>query len=196
MATAPGYGDVSVEIRHSLLSRSAFITFGVDPVETNPSTVATKVGLAIAATDSLLVALDANTTIPTIRVSLGTDGSEDLVHVHSTVLAGSGSGETVPANCAVLVHKITTRGGRRGRGRLFLPWAIPETDVDEAGRLSGIRFTNLGVYMSTFLTKLADNAVPMVVLHGPGKTTMGAPNVVTSMYVDPLISTQRRRLGR
>ena len=59
-----------------------------------------------------------------------------------------------------------------------------------------VRAPQLQTLANSFLAALTSGGVPMVILHNPGKTVPGAPNTVTSLSVDRLIATQRRRLGR
>jgi hypothetical protein len=165
-------------------------------VDTDPNTVATSVHGAIVTAGSLNSVMDSTSTLSRIRVSLGTDGGADLVADTAWSDAGGATGSMLPPNCAVLVHKRTARGGRRGRGRFFLPWAIIETAVDEVGIITPANVTTIQTAMNTFRSTLISNSIPMVLLHDPGKTATGPPDPVTSMTVDRLISTQRRRLGR
>lgn len=196
MPTAPGYADITVHIRHAMLSRSCAVTFGAQPTATDPIAVANQVGLAVIGSTGLEAIMDNDVTLVGVRASLGTDGSEDNVGEITLNTLCDGVFAAPPANCAVLVHKRSARGGRRGRGRMFLPWALSEGDVDEVGKIATARVTAMQTICNNFLTALATNNVPMVILHNPGTTTPGAPNIVTNLIVDPLISTQRRRLGR
>lgn len=196
MPTAPGYADVSVGYSQTGLTRTAFITFGVNPVDTDPILVATSVITSMNAAGSLNSIMDSTATQSRIRISLGTDGGEDLVHDATLTTVGGRGLTAVPPNVAVLVHKRTARGGRRGRGRLFLPWAIAANNVIEAGTLVTSEVTVIQTAMNTFLSALATNTVPMVLLHNAGQSAPGAPDPVTTLSVDRIISTQRRRLGR
>lgn len=196
MPTASGYADVSVGYTQTGLSRMAYITFGINPVDTNPALVNASVLTAITTAGSLNSIMDATATLSRIRVSLGTDGAEDLVSDASFTTVGGRTLAANPPNVAVLVHKRSARGGRRGRGRLFLPWAISGSNVSEAGIVTPAEVTVIQTAMGVFLGALNTQTVPMVLLHNPGLTTMGAPDPVTSLSVDRLISTQRRRLGR
>lgn len=196
MPTAPGYADVSVEMILTGMTRSAYLTFGVQPVDPDPADVVVEVNSAITAAGSLQSRLDAQVTITSIRASVGQDGGADLVYVLGTSIVGQNNVSALPPNCAVLVHKRTLRGGRRGRGRLFIPWCVSETNVDEAGLIATAEVTTIQTAMNVFRTALGSFNVPMVILHNPGLSTMGAPDTVTSLVVDKLLSTQRRRLGR
>lgn len=196
MPTAPGFANVAIQLTHSGMSRPAYLTFGVDPTSTDPQLIATSVSGACAAAGSLMSMLDNETTLTEVRTSLGTDGGEDLVGGISTSVSGGAALTSLPPNCAVLIHKRTSRGGRRGRGRFFLPWAIGEGNVDEAGLVASLQMTSIQTAMTTWLGALSTANVPMVLLHDPGRTSPGPPNLVTALTVDKMISTQRRRLGR
>lgn len=203
MATPPGFALCSYELKHSLMSRSAFLTFGVDPSGTDPNAVATQVRAAFTAPSSLASVIDANVTLQNTRVSLGTDGGEDIVGADQTTFACTKGQSSAPANCAVLVHKRTARGGRRGRGRMYLPWACSVTTLTEAGGIAAADISAIQAAVTVWLASMSSGVGPVVLLHRPSSpdiqgppTTPGSPNVVTSMTVDPLIATQRRRLGR
>lgn len=202
MPTTPGYADVAFEMVLGGMTRPAYTTFGVDTSLTDPLAVAAAVDASANVAGSFYAMFDSSITFTDIRVSLGTDGSEDIIGVLAVNKVPSTSKGTVPPNCAVLVHKVTARGGRRGRGRMFLPWALGETNVDEAGIIDSPTLTDLNGKINMFRTTLNTNDVPMVLLHQPSKpgtthpTVPGPPNLVTSLVVDKLVSTQKRRLGR
>jgi hypothetical protein len=196
MPTAAGFADVSVELVLTGFPRPAYITFGVDPTATDPSLIAASVAAAASVAGSLKSVLDATVTNTVIKVSLGTDGSGDISGEGNGFGSGGISLTALPPNCAVLVHKRTARGGRRGRGRFFLPWCVGETNVEENGSIQSSQVTTLQNAMNTFRAALVTEAVPMYLLHGPGQTPVGAPDQVTSLAVDSVIGTQRRRLGR
>lgn len=196
MPTVPGYADVSVELSHSLSTRPAFITFGIDPTDTDPSLMAADVFNSLTASGSITKRMDSQVTLTAIRISYGTDGSADLVYVARYAEACTGITTALQLPGAVLVHKITARGGRRGRGRMYIPWYVTGTQVGETGIISSAELALVQASINVFRSALATNGVPMVVLHGPGNTSMGAPDVVTLTNVDALIGVQRRRLGR
>lgn len=196
MPTPPGYADCSYEYRQTGLTRPAYITFGVDPTDTDPALIAGSLQAAWAATGSLKSITDSSVTMSAVRVSLGTDGTGDLVTVLATNQAGGMASLTVPPNVAVLIHKSTSRGGRRGRGRMYLPWSVQSTQVDEGGQIVGSQVTIITTALGVWKTQLSTLACPLVLLHGPGKTALPAPDPVLSMSTDRLVATQRRRLGR
>jgi hypothetical protein len=141
--------------------------------------------------------MDSSVVMGAVRVSLGTDGTGDLVYVLTTTVNGGASiTNALPPNCAVLIHKSTARGGRRGRGRMYLPWTVLEANVDEVGVLTSTVITSHNAAVSSWQAALSSGGNPLVLLHAPGKTATPAPDPVTSMSCDRLIATQRRRLGR
>jgi hypothetical protein len=203
MPTPPGFASCSYEIRHSTMSRSAYLTFGVDCTDTDPNLVASKARTTFALATGLGSIIDLNASLVSTRASLGTDGGEDLVGVDSTVVPCTKGLTSYPPNCAALVHKRTARGGRRGRGRMYIPWTVAIGDASEAGVIIAGTVNSITTACTNWLTAMAASGPgPVVLLHRPSgplvspPTTPGAPNVVTSMSCDSLIATQRRRLGR
>jgi len=120
-------------------------------------------------------------------------GSGPLVGSATSAVTGSNAISPCPPNVCFLLKKNTARGGRKGKGRGFLPpiW-IAENNVDAAGVLAGTNLTALNVLWANALTDLASASKPAVLLHSDGST----PDVITSWFVEPVVATQRRRLVR
>jgi hypothetical protein len=141
--------------------------------------------------------MDSTVSLTATRVSLGTDGSADLVYVLSaSVAGGGGSMVSAPPNCAVLVKKSTDLGGRRGRGRMYIPWCVLGVNISEAGVIAGASVTSIQNAVNAWRTALTTRAVPLVLLHRPGKSALAPPSPVTGLAVDNRVATQRRRVGR
>jgi hypothetical protein len=202
VTTAPGYADVAVQLKHALLGRAAYITFGCNPSGTDVPTMAANVNISINAAGSLKTMFDSSVSFGTITVRYGVESAEDQVSVFPSAVVGTLVQASVPPNVALLVYKRTARGGRRGRGRLFLPWAPSVNAVNEDGTIVTSYMTTAQTALETFRAALITNDMPMVVLHKPSQpgtqhpTTQGAPDPVTALNPSGLISTQRRRLGR
>lgn len=197
MPTAAGYADCSYQLSLGGFVRPAYVTFGVDPTDTDPAIVASSLLGAWNDAGSLNTIMDSQVTMTQVRVSMGTDaGGGDLVYVLNTSVVGGKSGSSLPPNCALLFKKTTARGGRRGRGRMYLPWALDETLIDETGAIPTPTVTAATAAALVWRLALNSRGCPLVILHAPGKTATGAPDPVTSMVADRLIATQRRRLGR
>lgn len=103
----------------------------------------------------------------------------------------TGSMSALPQNCAYLIKKITGVGGRRNRGRMYVP-GVPENVVDAAGNLLAAEIDAIQGMLGTWFTALqAITALgDPVILHNNSST----PTPITSFQCDPRIATQRRRM--
>lgn len=196
MPTAPGFADCSLRFNLAGYNRPAYVTFGVNPTATDPAVIASDLVNAWTATGSMNSKLDNNVTMTEAMVRLGTDGSEDLVGSAINTTVGGLSASSPPPNVAVLVYKRTARGGRRGRGRMYFPWFTSTGDLTDDGTIGPTKVTALAVSIGVWKTELSTRGCPLVLLHSPGKTSMGAPDPVTSLVVSNVVATQRRRLVR
>jgi len=133
----------------------------------------------------------------------------DLVNVHvkygppdtgrviedSTSHAGTDGGSLLPPNSAVLVTKLTALGGRKGRGRSYLP-GISEISgsLDSTGAFSGTAAANIQASYQSLIDDLqghVNGPYTAVLLHSDEAMT---PTVLTGVRCEPKIATQRRRL--
>ena len=118
------------------------------------------------------------------------------IGVNTDTTTGAGSGGVVPQNTAFLIHKRGPVGGRGGKGRFYLP-GVNEGAVNNSGQVDPTNLAAWQTVMNTFLTDLVatDEVIQMVVLHdSTGAFAAADPAPVTSLVVDPVVSTQRRRL--
>lgn len=199
----PQYANVSMWFSREGDAEEMAITFGVNgtnatDLEAIPEGVAVAWLDAYPATD-----LNAGMTFRRVTARIGQDGGEPLSVEHQVNSAGTNTGLMLPQNTAMLVRKNTSRGGRRGRGRLYLPWTF-ESDVDNVGRINDTSAAGIQSNLTAFLTNLSTGApslpsgpIPMVLLHEAlGGTAPGSPDVVTSLALQQIVATQRRRLRR
>ncbi len=108
---------------------------------------------------------------------------------------GTGTNAHLPQNSSTLIHKRSTLGGRRNRGRLnFIPPS--EGAVANNGAIDPASIAGFQSRFSAWLQEMRATAVvvDMVILHSTGISVPPNPSVVTSLTVDPVISTQRKRL--
>jgi hypothetical protein len=138
---------------------------------------------------------------------LGGDGSNVplLVTAAGAAIAGGSAITTLPPNCAMLVKKTTSLGGRHNRGRCYIPFILSEGNVSENGTLSGALITGIQPSLDTFLAQLGTDSTGMHIENRVFDTSGPKPFVternisvaaVTGFKVETLIATQRRRLGR
>ncbi len=128
-------------------------------------------------------------TLTNIHVKFGPNDvgpSFDLPVSHQGTLSGQG----VTPNTALLVKKSTAVGGRRGRGRSYWP-GIEEGVIDAYGNIDPTAQSTFQDILTTFKNALSDSSIPMVVLHAQSGFT---PHLVSSLAVQPVAATQRRRL--
>lgn len=106
------------------------------------------------------------------------------------VASGNPANPMLPTNNALLVRKVSSAGGRRGTGRMYVP-GLNETAVDAQGIVESSYLIVLQAAFTGMLGDLSTNDVPMHILHdiaGP------APTLVQSLAVQARVATQRRRL--
>jgi len=104
--------------------------------------------------------------------------------------AGGNNGASTPPNTCLLAHKITTLGGRAGRGRMYWP-SLGVGDINEAGVINGVSLASFNVGFSDFLLGMTASFFPMVLLH---TDPVLAPTQVIALTCDPIAATQRRRM--
>lgn len=107
-------------------------------------------------------------------------------------VAGTATGETIPPNCAILVRKNTALGGRKQRGRIYLPpYRGQDADVSNAGLIGSMTQGILQTAFNTLVTQLNGlDLVPTLFHSDP----LDPPTTITSFSVQSLLATQRRRL--
>lgn len=192
----PGFAEVSLRIRHTLLARAAFTTFGISIVAGggNPQDLAAQVDMACA--PFLYAGFDTNVVVDRVRVTIGQDGGPPVIgDLPVNRPGGRGMNSTAPA-LALLVNKVTSLGGRRGRGRFFLPWYVSVANVSEAGTIAPAEVTSLQTRMAEWHGDFDDQGISPVILHRTGVSVPPAPTPIVGFQVDPLISNQVRRQPR
>lgn len=124
--------------------------------------------------------------------------------VEGVAWIGDRTTASLPQNCALLVDKNTMLGGRKNQGRFFLPGALAEGDVDNVGVISPATVAAWQTRADDFIDYLNDAAsgsgataespAAMVILHNATDPGDEVPTTVSSLTVQGIISTQRRRL--
>jgi hypothetical protein len=198
MIIPPGFLASSFQLSLAGFSRSAYITLGHenDSGSNDPQVIASALLDTMLVANSFASVLDNNVLMQSCRVSIGQDGGEPLVGVDTGTVSGSANISSTPANVALLVHKRTASGGRRHRGRMFIPWMLSEATVEEDGTIQTTPLNTLQTAMNNWRSAMVTANLPPVLLHSAGLTITPAPTPISSFQVDRLVATQRRRLGR
>lgn len=204
-----GYTAYSLGFTNGLSSRTSFVTGGLDTSGVDMEDAGVRTGIATGLRSLFAPRIDSNVTVGPVHFRTGPYPPEALVFVDLATTAGGRAMSSPPSSVALLVHLSTGRGGRRGRGRWFLPWAVDETEVNEVGAVSGAEQVSWNADFAGGIAAIATAGTPLVLLHsynpepdppawptGQDPDVGGAPNAITSATVSPLIGTQRRRLGR
>lgn len=106
---------------------------------------------------------------------------------HQGIVSG---GNTLPNNCALLVKKTTSRGGRTGRGRMYLPpFSVLDSQVDARGGIEASVRAIIQGQVNSWTSGMG--SVLFHSLLAPGGTD---PTPIDDFIVDLRIATQRRRM--
>jgi hypothetical protein len=198
-----GYANVAIHLQCVGRSREYVVTHGI--TQTSPASTAD--GLAQLC-DGAFTSGGAPASVPanmlqdytytgiTLTLMTGT-GAVPGQYVHS--VAGTAGAGASPGNVAYIVRKSTNRGGKAGRGRIFVPcFNLAEGSIDSAGFMSGGTQAALNTAWNAYLVNLSVAGPGMFLLHGPNKagTPIPPPDVVTGLSVELEVGTQRRRVRR
>lgn len=126
------------------------------------------------------------------RVVWGASGGDIAIDGTNSLSNGVQAGSAVPPNTAHLVRKLTAGGGRRNRGRMFIP-GVSEANVNAVGDLSAGAQTALNTAADQMLANLlaTSQIIDVVLFHESSPFT---PTSITDLQVQPRVATQRRRL--
>lgn len=196
----PGFGQASIEIRNGGDPSPWYITHGVDLSFMNGAPEAACETIALAFAQTIGGGLSDTSTITGVRLVIGEDAEDNLVVFTPFDFPGESSAEKLPQNCALLIDKTSASGGRRNRGRMFVPNVLGDTSVNNVGVIDGAVLTDIQTFCNQWFTNLEDGfedtpPTPMVILHNSiGAGVQPAPTPVTGLRAQGVISTQRRRL--
>lgn len=137
----------------------------------------------------------------------GGDGSNVPLLVVAAGGTGTGGNANTyaPPNVAMLIRKRTSLGGKKNRGRTYLPFALASANVSENGTVSGAGLAIYQTGATAFLAQMVTDNTPMVIENRTFNTPLpphhvtgifGSNAQVTAYTVESLVATQRRRLNR
>jgi len=130
-----------------------------------------------------------------VRIQQGTaDPSEPITFDLAPWDGGTAAVPGTTPQVSYLVKKLTARGGRKGRGRMYIP-GPPEDAVDAYGQLSESQYDALVTAVADFSAAMltATNFGKLVLLH---TDPLDEPDDLTNMFPEVKVATQRRRLDR
>lgn len=191
MAVIPtGYAQANLKFGSFGLPHGAEVVLGykLDSFAGDPTACATQLSNDFVA--EMSAGLMANgIALNSILVKYGPNDTGPAAEVATPWIASGGAGGG--AAVAILMHKNTGLGGRKGRGRSFWP-GPPEAQIDTGGFLGSGVAAAWASDLAGFFAKNTAAGLDLVVLHNDATT----PTLVTSTTVDAVVATQRRRQRR
>jgi hypothetical protein len=149
--------------------------------------------------------IDSEVTVlpPFISFGDGTAVPTQAVAAGASVVGGN-AGTYMPPNVATIAKKGTGFGGRNHRGRTYFPFINPNTTVSENGTIDPAWNVGVNTRLAAFLAQLVTDGTPMVIANKTYNvplpphyvTQVNVGHLVVSYVAEPIIGTQRRRLGR
>lgn len=130
---------------------------------------------------------------------VGQDGGPSAVYESTSPgTPGGDSGTIIPQNSAYLLRKRTSAAGRRGRGRMYIP-GVKRSEVGELGDISSSWLSLIQASADGWLDELQNPtvgpyALPPVLLHSEGLSSVPPPTPITALTFENQIATQRQRL--
>jgi len=128
--------------------------------------------------------------------------SQDVAHSDASIFVAGGLGQkSPPINSAILVEKHTSKGGKRYRGRMYLPPCyITANATGSAGEIDGAEFAATQIKLNNFFEAVVegDGTKPYqpVLLHNQkeGGEVSYIPTEITALVLDRQLATQRKRM--
>ena len=189
MAPIPvGFAEIFGRIVLAGDSGEMGITFGVDIPAAPSQAIANQISTRV--TTFLKAVGSSSYTMAGVRMTFQDETGPIIFDSVTGAGVGANAAACVPQNTAYLFTKGTAFGGRRNRGRMFVP-GVREGDVDNVGVVLPATVTALNTSAATLLAGLVTDGNPMVLFHSEAPFT---PPFVQTMLCQPVAATQRRRL--
>lgn len=184
-----GFGQINWRLGGVALPSGAEVTLGFEQI--TPLTAAEFAqGANGAFGTNVMPVLTDDVSLLSTLVKLGPNATGASAEFFAPVVGGTDQ-LTCSPNMAYLVHKRSELGGREGRGRMYLP-GVGEIYVDHTGAITGARQTALQTAVDELVVDLVAAQMQPVLLHNSATV----PTEITSLTVDAVAATQRRRMRR
>lgn len=193
MIIPTGYAQANIRFTGDAAPNGSEITLGLDLADFaagTPTDAASDVADAWSPTVHTILSFELVLSEVYVKFGPNDVGASGSV---ARAVSGVASGSSVPPNTCILVHKSTTVGGRRGRGRMYVP-GMPEPEVGPHGMLSSGYLNSVQNELDDFYAALTTAGLTPVVLHAAGITATPAPYEVTGFIAQGLAASQRERM--
>lgn len=191
MVTIPdGYGQVTAAFSGANIVGEAVWTQGFQNTDDDDAQgIADNFKSALLATD-YMDQISSTITLDEVRVKLGPNETGPSA-VSLVGNSGTIGGQPVSPQVALLVRKTTPLGGRRGRGRLYIP-GMPAAALDDSGNFDAASANGVASDLQDMWSAMALVGQPPVLLHSGALT----PTPLTAFVGQTRVATQRRRNRR
>lgn len=198
-----GFGNAAFRFQLAGKPREFVTTAGFkpDPAVTLPNTMAELLRLAFTSTGAPAFGpaniISGWTFVGVTVTYMGALGP--LPGISEVPVIGTAPVGSMPPNGAYLVRKTTARGGKKGRGRFYVPpFNLSELGVDNIGAIAPDSLSGLQGEWNIFLSACATEGVPLFLLHDNPLPPLlpPPPDAILSVIVEGMTATQRRRLRR
>jgi hypothetical protein len=165
-------------------------------VETTAASTSERIAAANSAMDSWgdnMLPIQSNTyTLVGVDAVFGTATGDVPITSTDPARVGAVGGAVTPPNTAMLVKKVSGQGGRRNRGRMYVP-GISQLTIDHVGGIAPATLATYDTAVNNLLLGIESGSFMdrLVIFHSIAPLT---PTIVEDLQVDPRIATQRRRL--
>jgi len=194
-----GYGQWVFETQHAGIQHTAITVLGFK-VATPPYTQGQCTAAGSAWATAMAPLWDAEVSMARVIANIGNDGPPIRFESIISVAGSRASQVVLPPNLTYLVRKTTAFGGRRYRGRMYIPF-VSNADLGniQTGQLASGAVTLLqarATAVQSGLVAAGPNASELSLLHASGLSTLPSPTTVATLAADDFVATQRRRLVR
>lgn len=192
------YGNATFVFRAAGAARDSTFQIGIRDTNSTPlapSTIPGQLATAWATAGRPFVAgnMSADWSFLGIDYTYQDPSGPILYSLRSTI-TGTLLTSCPPSNCAVLVNKSTSLGGRHNRGRMFVPPCnFNEANIDGRGNINASDVAAKQVwYTAAYTGMLAVNLVPQL-FHA---TSSPPTTAINGFALQGQLATQRRRMRR
>lgn len=193
----PGFGNAAIVMTSTVGTPPLVTTIGVDMSNAGGAHVDVANVVMSAYANSIGTTTDSSITVSHVTLTVGQDGPGGSVDSDLPPIPCTRSGSSTPVSLAAIIRKSTNDLGRRGRGRMFLPGVLTQTEVGEDGVIPSVRVGTLQTAVSDFYDLLAESTdpttgpLPPVLFHSAAPAD---PSPITGLTVAPLVGWIRGRI--
>lgn len=193
LVVPPGFALASFVFTGNVGTQPYVTTIGVE-VDLGAATAVDCANIMKASyVDSFAAETTSALTLDRVSLYIGDDGPSGSVDSNTAPSAMTRSGTYPPTACSAIARKVTADVGRRGRGRMFLPGVLSESEVDQDGSVVSARRTSLQAALNDFYGNLTavGPVGPPVLFHATAPTD---PSPITGFAVSDTVGWIRGRI--